>query len=381
MMKKRLLALVLSGAMTLSLLTGCGFSNSTINSNNSGGDSSATGNTPTGAASTSVLPDNCEIVIKFGHNDGEVGLLETPYYAYSRVFKNMVETLSGGRMGVQVFPANQLGDLPSMLEQTVKGTLQVTAGQNTGLLASYFPKIQILDIPYAFPDLDTAITMLNGEFGEALNEELVEAAGVRILSYLPTAMRNFASNTKEIKSPADLKGMKVRVMEIPLHQKMVESLGGIPSVVSFAELYSDLQTGVVDAQEQAPYTMVMNNLQEVTKYYTLSQHLLNSNACTINEEFFQSLSEEDQQIVLKAARAAQRAMLGITTANEPEVYDKMAAAGVQVYVPTEEELASFREIARQSGVDYMTSIGVEESYIQDFFDEIDATYAALTAVG
>ena len=367
-MKKRGLTLALATAMILTLLVGCG------SKETSEGNQSIAG--PTATASTSALPDNCEIVIKFGHNDGEVGLLETPYYAYSRVSKNMVETLSGGRIGVQVFPSNQLGDLPSMLEQTINGTIQMTAGQNTGLLASYFPKIQVLDIPYAFPDLDTALTMLNGEYGEELNQELIETAGVRILSYLPTAMRNFASNKDLIKSADDIKGMKVRVMEIPLHQAMVTAYGGIPTTISFAELYSALQTGVVDAQEQAPYTMVMNNLQEVTKYYTLSEHLLNSNACTMNEAFFQSLSKEDQQIILKAAKAAQRAMIGITTANEPEVYDKMTSAGVQVYAPTEAELETFRTAGRQAGIDYMVnSVGVSDEYINDFFARIDQIYA------
>lgn len=366
---KKLISIALASVMILTLFAGCGSKETKPDGSTSGTVVS------TAKASTSVLPDNCEIVIKFGHNDGEVGLLETPYYAYSRVFKNTVETLSGGRIGVQVFPSNQLGDLPSMLEQTINGTIQMTAGQNTGLLAAYFPKIQVLDIPYAFPDLDTALTLLNGEFGEELNEELVEVAGVRVLSYLPTAMRNFASNKGLIQSAGDLKGMKVRVMEIPLHQSMVAAYGGIPSTISFAELYSALQTGVVDAQEQAPYTMVMNNLQEVTKYYTLSEHLLNSNACTINEEFFQSLSKEDQQIILKAAKAAQRAMIGITTANEPEVYDKLTAAGVQVYAPTADELESFRTVGRQAGIDYMVNtVGISEEYINDFFDQIDAIY-------
>lgn len=389
-MKKRATLFSLTAILLCcALLTGCLGTPSTSGGASSGGGTSANagGAAPSGTGgdasptvtSTSVLPDNAEIVIKFGHNDSEIGLLESPYYAFSRVFKNTVETLSGGRIGVQVFPNNQLGDLPSMLEQTVSGTLQMTAGQNTGLLATYMPKIQVLDIPYVFRDLNTALTVLNGEFGQQLSQDLIDAAGVRVLCYLPTAFRNFASNTKEIKSADDIKGMKIRVMEIPLHMDMVESLGGIPSVISFQELYSALQTGVVDGQEQAPYTMVMNNLQEVTKYYTLSQHLLNSNACTMNEAFFQSLSDEDQQIVLTAARAAQRAMMGITTANEPEVFDKLRSAGVQVYAPNEAELASFQDITRQSAIAYLETVGVEADYVRGFLALVDATQSEIDA--
>ncbi|MGI5962370.1 MAG: TRAP transporter substrate-binding protein [Lawsonibacter sp.] len=382
-MKKKSIALhVLSGVLVLSLLAGCGVtstppagSGGSSGAANSGGSASA----PT-VSSTNTLPENAEIVIKFGHNDSELGLLESPWYAYSRVFKNVVETKSGGRIGVQVFPNNQLGDLPSMLEQTVSGTIQMTGGQNTGLLATYLPKIQVLDIPYVFTDLNTSLTILNGEFGQQLSQDVIDAAGVRILSYLPTAFRNFASNTKPIQTADDIKGMKVRVMEIPLHMDMIESMGGIPSVISFAELYSALQTGVVDAQEQAPYTMVMNNLQEVTKYYSLTQHLLNSNCVTMNEKFFQSLSPEDQQIILSAARDAQRAMMGITTANEPEVFDKLRSAGVEIYAPSAEELETFRAATRDNAVEYLASIGVDEDYVRDFLELVDSTQAEIDAM-
>lgn len=381
-MKKKSFAMrLIPAVLSLALLAGCGLSGTPAPPAGGSGSTSTpdgSGGAPT-VSSTSTLPPNAEIVIKFAHNDSEIGLLESPYYAYSRVFKNVVETQSGGRIGVQVFPNNQLGDLPSMLEQTVNGTIQMTAGQNTGLLSTYLPKIQVLDIPYVFSDLSTALTILNGEFGQQLSQDVVDAAGVRILSYLPTAFRHFASNTKQIKSAADVKGMKIRVMEIPLHMNMIESMGGIATVVSFAELYSALQTGVVDGMEQAPYTMVMNNLQEVTKYYTLNHHLLNSNAVSMNEKFFQSLSAGDQQIILSAARTAQRAMMGITTANEPEVFDKLRSAGVEIYAPTPEEIQSFRDATRDNAVKYLVSNGVEEGYIRDFLALVDTTQAEMDA--
>lgn len=300
-------------------------------------------------------PKNAEIVIKLAVIDNMNGILESSYYSYVQVFKSMVENKSGGRIGVQVFPNGQLGDLPSTLEQTAKGIIEMTSGQNTGLLATYAPNIQCLDIPFVFRDTEVAMEVLNGEFGDKLNQEVIDKAGVRILSYLPTSFRNFITNKKQIKSASDLKGLKIRVMEVPIHVKMMEALGANPTVISFSELYTAMQTGVVDGHEQAPYTVLMNKLEEVADYYTLDGHILNSNAVTMNEKFFQSLSKDDQNIILGAARSAQQAMIGVIKAKEVQDLSKIAAAGVEIYQPDQEEIQGFKDMTQKPVIDMLSS--------------------------
>lgn len=324
---------------------------------------------PTSEAKPSELPKDAEIVIKFAFNDSMIGILESSYYSYIQVFKQMVENKSGGRIAVQTFPNNQLGDLPSMLDQAVKGTIQMTAGQNTGLFATYAPNIQALDIPYVFRDTEVALKVLNGELGAKLSQELIEKAGIRIISYLPTSFRNFITNKKQIRVAADVKGLKIRTMEVPIHIKMMESLGANPTVISFAELYTAMQTGVVDGHEQAPYTVLMNKLEEVADYYTLDGHILNSNAVSINEKFFQSLSKEDQRIILSSARAAQQAMLGVIKAKEVQDLAKIAAAGVEIYQPTPEELEGFKEATQKSVID-MLKLEMDEAIISEMLKEV-----------
>lgn len=295
-------------------------------------------------ANTAAAPaQKAEIVIKLGHPDTELGILESPYFSYSQVFKSIIETQTGGRIGVQVFPNSQLGDLRSMTEQTVRGDIQITAGISSALLTSYYPNIQVLDIPYTFRTTEIGRKVLTGEFGKELNEELAKKSGLRVISWLPSSFRSFSNNVREIRKPEDLKGLKIRTMQVPVHLAMIKALEANPTPIPFEELYSALQTKVVDGQENAPYTMLMVKLQEVQKYYTLDNHLLNASIVVMNEKFLKSLKPEDQQVVLYAAREAELAMLGVVAAKASGDLDTLTKAGVKIYNPTSAEFNAFRD--------------------------------------
>lgn len=372
---KRSLALVAAASLAGVMITACAVTDQ-------GAASSASQNTSSASADVSAAAEkpmedevvkNADILIRFSHCDSEGSLLNDKYYTYSTTFKRIVEDRTGGRIAVEIFPNNQLGDLPSALEQTSQGLIEMAGGQNTGLLAGYTNDIQCLDIPYSFPSVEVALDVLNGEFGDKLNQMVIDGGNVRVLSWLPTSFRNFISKGKQIKQASDLKGMKIRVMEVPIHVTMIEKLGGVPSVVSFSELYSAMQTGVVDGHEQAPYTVLMNNLQEVADYYTLDQHIINANAVTMNEKFYQSLSEEDQKTILYAARQAQSAMMGIVTATESQDLEKIKAAGVEIYTPSEEEIATFKDATQQPIIDMLIKDGVDSAIIDEMYAAIKAS--------
>lgn len=377
-MKKSLLFLVLSIlAIIVFGLSAC----SVVETPPASTPSTDTQGTSTPAATSAPAvsaydSSKADVVIRFAHNDAEGDLLKHKYYVFTSVFQGIIEAKTNGRICVEVFPNSQLGDLPSMLEQMQQGLIQVAGGQNTGLWSGYYSGIQCLDIPYAFPSVDVAMDVLNGEFGDKLNANLIENGGFRCIAFLPTSFRNFITKGTQIRSAADLAGMKIRVMEAPIYVTMVESLGASTTIISFAELYSAMQTGVVDGHEQAPYTVLQNNLQEVADYYTIDGHLLNSNGITMNEKFFQSLAVEDQELVLYAARQAQLAMMGIVQATETADLGTIAAAGVEVYYPTDEELATFRDATQQPVIDMLIrDQGVEKAIIDEMFAAIDASQA------
>ncbi len=296
--------------------------------------------------SLSVLmmqPANAQTVVRFGHVDSEGDLLKNPYWTYTEVFSSIVKSHTGGRYEIQVFPNGQLGDLESLLEQNARGSLQIVGGLNAGHVAAYAPAAQVLEMPYTFPTTEVAREVLEGPFGKKLSNIVAEQSGVRILNYLPSAFRNFSNSVRPIRNPEDMVGLKIRTQQVPIHIAMVEALGASPTPIAWAELYSALQTGVVDGQENAPYTMLLANLQEVQKYYTLDHHLINMPLITINEEFYQSLSETDRAVFDYAGRQAAFAMLGTIAAKESQDLKVIEQAGVEIYQPTAEEFQAFVE--------------------------------------
>jgi len=323
-----------------------------------------------------ALPNTAQAqtVVKFATVDCEGDLIKCPYYAYTEVFNQVLTSGTNGRYELQVFPNSQLGDLGSLTEQTARGIVHMTAGQNAGQLAGYYPSIQIVEMPYTFPSLEVGREVMSGPFGQELANEVAKASGIRIISWLPSAFRNFSNNVRLIKSPEDMKGLKIRVQPVPIHLALVDALGASGTPIAWGELYNALQTGVVDGQENAPYVVLLGNLQEVQKYYTLDGHLLNMPLVFINEDFYQGLSKEDQAVFDQASRAASFAMLGIVTAKETQDLKQIEAAGIEIYKPNAEEFQQFVDITREP-----VRKVLEENVDPVWFDKLDTALKAATA--
>ncbi len=308
--------------------------------------------------------------IRIGTVDGEGNLLDNVYWAYTEVFNSILKAQTGGEYELQVFPNGQLGDLESMLEQVARGSLQIVAGISAGHLQAYTDIAAVLEMPYVFPSTSVAREVMDGAFGKDLSDRIAADTGVRIISYLPSAFRNFSSSTKMIKSPEDMAGMKMRTQQIPIHVAMVEALGANPTPIAWSELYSALQTGVVDGQENAPYTMLMANLQEVQKFYMLDHHLLNMPIVAINEDYYQSLPDGVKASIDEAAGEAAFALLGIVKAKESQDLAVIEDAGVEIYQPSPEEFQMFVDKV-QAPVETILADIVG----QDLIDELKAAVA------
>lgn len=313
---------------------------------------------------------NSDTRIKLAHTEGEGDLLSNPYWTFTQVFEQELNSLSAGKMSLQVFPNGQLGDLESLAEQNSRGMVEMTAGLSAGHLASYFPPIQVLEQPYLFPSLQVAREVLNGPFGKKMADETADASGIRIVAYLPSAFRNFSNSVRPIHSPDDMEGLKIRTQSIPIHLAMVDALGASPTPIPWSELYSALQTGVADGQENAPYTMLLSNLQEVQSYYTLDNHLVNLSLITVNENFYQSLDEQQQANLDSAAQSGAFAMLGVIRAAESQDMHTIEQAGVEIYTPTPEEFQQFGDVTRQP-VQEILSKEVDEHWFDELQQAID----------
>jgi tripartite ATP-independent transporter DctP family solute receptor len=285
-------------------------------------------------------------------NIGDMAIYH-PSYAAMLAFKGGFEKYTNGRYTVELYPYGTLGDAASNLEQMISGVLQGGTPAD-GALAPFYPKIQVFSIPYLYNNALVAYDILDSDFGQNLFEDCARTAGLRVLaSYDNGGYRNFSNSRKVIKTAADMGNLKIRTMDIPVHMEIVKALGASPTPIAFMELYSALQTGVVDGQENSAITMLGASLQEVQKNVTLDGHLLGMAFLTFSENWFQGLSPEDQDAAHRAGREASIAARGTVRYAESLAIDKLRQAGVAVYAPTAEELETFRETAQGPAMDWL----------------------------
>lgn len=279
--------------------------------------------------------------IKLGHVD-PAEWQSSKKGAAGVIFKNIVEGETD--ISVELFPAKALGDENSLVQQCQEGTTHMTIV--SGAMSTVFKVADILNIPYTFASPTIAWDVLDGQFGKEMAEYCLEKTGLRILAYGETGFRNFTNNVREIKTPADMKGLKFRVQPIPLYVEMVKGLGGAPTPIAWSELPNALATGVVDGQENPVGVIYNNKLHKLQKYLVLDGHVYGTDFILINDEFFKTLSEKDQAVVKKAARIAGVMGRAIQQFNTAEGVTKVAAEGMNVYSPTAAELAEFKRLAQ-----------------------------------
>jgi len=293
--------------------------------------------------------------------------------AYALVFKQEAERLSGGKLKVELYPAGQLGDQRSSTEQVARGTIQMT-NISSGVLASlYFPKLEVLDMPFLFTSREHANRVLNvttNPFMTSLNNELIKSTGIRLLNVVPFGPRHLTNSVRRIKSPADVKGLKIRTMEIVPHQKLIESMGGTAVPIPFLELYTALQTHVVDGEENTIQNMIAQNLFEVQKYLTISNHLMGVGATLINEKFYQSLPIDVRAALLEADHVAQMVYNGVAQILDATGIEVLKEKGMDIYYPTPAEYKAFQDVAIPYVRKYMEQ-RVGASFVNDFLKSVD----------
>ena len=219
--------------------------------------------------------------------------------AMKKVFVPEVEEGSGGRIKVELYPNAQLGGDRELCEGVQMGTIQLALPASSAL-AGFDKRIQVLDLPYLFTSRETAFEALDGILGDKLNEYLL-AKGFMNLGYQENGMRHVTNSKRPIRTPADLKGIKIRTMENPMHIAYFKELGANPTPMSWGELYTALQQGTVDAQEN-PYAMICDGkFYEVQKYVSETGHVFSVTMLITNKKFMESLPDDLRELVKKAA--------------------------------------------------------------------------------
>ena len=288
-----------------------------------------------------AAPIHAQMTIKAGHPDNQRPF-DSPTAAMSVVFKGVLERETLDQIKVNIFPASQLGREREMMEALKLGSIEVVI-ISEGTTVLFFPPLEVLGIPFLNPSIDVAWKVMDGAFGRQLQEAMRKKTGIRIIGVAaPGPFRNFAAN-KPLRNLADLKGLRIRTMQHPGHQAMVKALGASPTPIPFGEVYTAMQTGVIDGFE-LPYQATLNmKLDEVIKYMIVDGHLFNQMFLLVNDKWFNSLPADHQAAVLKAGEAAQAAARGVVRIWEGVGADELRSKGVELYFPTAEELQEFRD--------------------------------------
>lgn len=250
--------------------------------------------------------------IKFGH-DNKTDPFENPAHACTAVFSNLVTAGTNGSVTVEVFGSNQLGSAAEHVQQVRDGILQATL-TSTGALASYYPRIDVLNLPFAFSGNAATYAVFDGEFGRALAADIEAELGDVVVLGFPDTGGFFAVTNSErpIADLEDFDGIRIRTMTLPSHQKIIQALGAEAYPLSWGEVYSGLQTGVIDGQMNPVPIISFANFAEVQKYMTLTNHLFSPYTFMMNRDFYEGLSESEQANVRTAAENCVAASRGLS---------------------------------------------------------------------
>lgn len=241
-----------------------------------------------------------------------------------------LEELSDGKMSVEVYPNQQLGSERENLELLQIGSLDMTK-VSSGVLENFAPKMKVFGLPFLFRDKAHAFSVLDGEIGQNLLNES-EQFWLKGLSYYDAGSRSFYTK-KPMNTPDDLKGLKIRVMESESAMDMVRSLGGSPTPISWGELYTALQQGVVDGAENNPPSFYLSRHYEVCRYYTLNEHTMLPDVLLISTHTWNRLTNVEQNWVREAAMRSVGYQRGLWEQSEQEALEAVKKAGVEIVRP------------------------------------------------
>lgn len=272
-------------------------------------------------------------------------------------FKKEVEEESNGSITIELHPNGSLGGDVQLTESVAMGTLDM-AFPATSVLVTYAPEFGILDMPYLFLNAEYAFSAMDGEVGEHFNSVL-ESVGIKNLGYSYNGLRSLTNNVRPVSSPDDLKGMKVRVMESPVFIDFFETLGANATPMSFNELFTGLQQGTVEAQENPPSLIYSNKFHEVQKYISLTEHVNNFLAFIMNQNKFDSLSADQQAVIEKASKNYVKLQREMEIEDTDKSVQDLADAGLAVNEVSEEEKQVFKDALKPMYEKYSKEFGQE----------------------
>ncbi|MEW9674071.1 DctP family TRAP transporter solute-binding subunit [Ammoniphilus sp. 3BR4] len=322
----------LSLALSLTLVAaGCSSSNESATSNNSG----AADSSQTQSADKPTEKYDWKMSVTVGDT--------STWFLAAQQFADEVKQKSDGRINVTVYPNEQLsgGDSGKAIELLIKGSTDLT--YNSTIIYSIMDeRLGVVSAPFMFKDLAEVDQAMAGKGGEAV-KKLLREKGVEPLGFGQNGFRQVTNSVKPIQKPEDIQGLKIRIPGIKMYVDLWKKLGADPTKMTFSEVFTSLQQKTIDGQENPIDVIHSAKLNEVQKYATLWNYSYDPLILGMNKKLFDSLHPEDQKIVQEAADNANAFQIKLAREMEAKQIEELKSKGMEIYEPTAEELAAFKE--------------------------------------
>lgn len=329
---KKLATLLVAFAMIFALAA-CGGS-STENPADTGSDTSTTPDTGNDPAETSDEVYH----ISWAHSSSTSDRLALA----TEKMAAELEEASNGRLIIDHYPASQLGAEREELEGILLGTIDC-AVISGGPSASFAPSVYVTNTPYQITEREIGWKVYDGEFGKMLGKKTEEEAGWVFLGWGENGLRQFSNSKKTVKTPEDMKGLKIRTMENDIHMAIVNSLGASATPIAFSELYTALQQGTVDGQENGIALTYSMGFNEVVNHMTMLPHIYDAYLVLMSRQTYEKLPADLQALMLEYGQKYCEYEREFNKQNDEEYLQKMIDAGLECYYPTEEEAKLFAD--------------------------------------
>jgi tripartite ATP-independent transporter DctP family solute receptor len=276
-------------------------------------------------------------------------------------FKELVEERTDGQIQIEIYSSAVLAEESEALKALQDGTIDITS-VSAAPVTGFVKEFMACDLPFLFANYEEAWSFYEGPVGDLLLEKAGEV-GLVGLAWWENGFRNFTNNVRPIASPEDMRGLKIRTMASPVHMASVRALGADPTPIDFGELYTALQQGVVDGQENPIPNIYTSRFHEVQKYLTLSNHFHDPSPTFISAKTWAKLTSEQQQIMKEAALEAGAYMRQLVKEDAEALTEKLREEGIEVTELTPEQVKAFQEATKDVYKEFIDEIGA------DFLDQ------------
>ncbi len=277
-------------------------------------------------------------------------------------FNDEIVKRTNGRYKLQYFPNGALGGEREVLEAVQLGTQEMTI-TSTGPVGNFVPETRIVDIPFLFRDYDHARKVLDGPIGQDILSKF-PAKGLVAISWMENGFRHITNSKRAIKTPEDVKGMKIRTMENKVHMEAFKALGALPTPMNMNEVFTALQTGTVDGQENPVPVTLHNKLYTVQKHMTLTSHVYSPAILIINADVWKKISDADKAAFKEAAKVALQANRKKVNEDEVSGLEVMRKAGTEVIEKVDN--AAFQKAVQSAYANFNKEFG--EANIKKIMD-------------